>query len=77
MESLEVVQVIFGILLTILGWFAKTMWLAIKELANDLADLREELPKEYVPKSDYRQDVHDIKEMLSKLFDKLDTKADR
>jgi hypothetical protein len=62
---------------TVLGWFAREMWAAVKDLKADLAKLREELPKYYVAKDDYRSDMHDIKDMLSKIFDKLENKADK
>lgn len=62
---------------TVLGWFAREMWAAVKDLKIDLAKLREELPKNYIAKDDYRSDMHDIKDMLSKIFDKLENKADK
>jgi cell fate (sporulation/competence/biofilm development) regulator YmcA (YheA/YmcA/DUF963 family) len=62
---------------TVLGWFAREMWAAVKDLKADLAKLREELPKSYVAKDDYRSDMHDIKDMLSKIFDRLENKADK
>jgi hypothetical protein len=62
---------------TVLGWFAREMWAAVKDLKADLAKLREELPKSYIAKDDYRSDMHDIKDMLSKIFDKLENKADK
>jgi hypothetical protein len=62
---------------TVLGWFAREMWAAVKDLKVDLAKLREELPKNYIAKDDYRSDMHDIKDMLSKIFDKLENKADK
>lgn len=55
----------------VLGWFLRELWAAVKELKADLAKLREELPKEYVSKDDYRQDVKELKEMISKLFDMI------
>jgi predicted nucleic acid-binding Zn-ribbon protein len=74
-------QTIFNFILggvsTVLGWFLREMWSAVKELKADLAKLREELPREYVAKDDYRQDVRDLKEMLQKLFDRLEHKADK
>lgn len=60
-----------------MGWFAREMWAAVKELKSDLAKLREDLPKEYVQKNDFKEGIHEIKEMLNKLFDKLDGKADK
>mgnify|MGYP003337011809 FL=1 len=57
-----------GILMAF-GWFAKTLWDADKEIRDDLMKLREELPKEYVSKDDYRDDIREIKDMLKQLFD--------
>jgi len=31
----------------------------------------------YVNREDYREDIHDIKGMLSKIFDRLEQKVDR
>ena len=54
---------------SVFGWILRMLWTASQELKTDLAKLREELPKEYVSKDDYRQDVRELKEMISKLFD--------
>jgi hypothetical protein len=35
------------------------------------------MPTNYVSKDDYRHDIYEVKEMLAKIFDKLDTKADK
>jgi cell fate (sporulation/competence/biofilm development) regulator YmcA (YheA/YmcA/DUF963 family) len=59
------------------GWFARELWTAVKDLKTDLAKLREELPKTYIVKDDYRDDMKDIKEMLSKIFDELKQKVDK
>jgi len=53
----------------VLGWFAREMWTAVKELKTDLAKLREEIPHSCVQKDDYRQDIKELKDMISKLFD--------
>jgi len=63
--------------MSVIGWFARVLWYAVDELKKDLSKLREELPKEYVARDDYRQDVRELKEMLNKLFDRLDAKADK
>lgn len=67
----------FGVSMSAIGWFAREMWVAVQELRSDLSRLREDLPKTYVAKDDYREDVRDIKEMLGKIFDKLDAKVDK
>lgn len=61
----------------IIGWFARELWTAVKDLKSDLAKLREELPKTYVARDDYREDMRDIKEMLGKIFDQLREKVDK
>jgi len=36
-----------------------------------------EIPTKYVVKDDYKSDIGEIKLMLSKIFDRLDQKADK
>lgn len=36
-----------------------------------------EIPAKYVSKDDYKSDLADIKHMLTKISDKLDSKADK
>lgn len=59
------------------GWFAREMWNAVKELKGDLSKLREELPRQYVARDDYRSDIRELKDMLTRLFDRLDHKVDK
>ena len=77
MDNQSILNLLFSSTGLILGWFLRELWAAVKELKADLAKLREELPTHYVAKDDYRQDVRELKEMLNKLFDKLDAKADK
>lgn len=57
---------------SVFGWILRMLWTASQELKADLAKLREELPKDYVAKDDYRQDVKELKDMIAKLFDILE-----
>lgn len=66
-----------GLAFAAMGWFAREIWAAVKELKADLAKLREDLPKEYVQKEDFKDGIREIKEMLGKIFDRLDGKADK
>jgi hypothetical protein len=77
MENQHLINGLLGGGFTVLGWFARELWAAVKELKVDLALLRENLPKEYVAKDDYREDIRDIKAMLAKIFEKLENKADK
>jgi hypothetical protein len=55
------------------GWTLNRIYQAIDRLDNDVR----RMPHNYVNRDDYRSDVNDIKNMLSKIFDKLDGKADK
>lgn len=73
----QTLNLVMGTALTVLGWFARELWSAVKELKNDLSHLREQLPKTYVSRDDYKSDIRDIKDMVQRIFDKLEEKADK
>ena len=77
MDSQYLINTALGLGFSVLGWFARELWSAVKELKSDLSKLREDLPKSYVAKDDYRDDLNEIKNMLGKIFDKLDNKQDK
>ena len=77
MENQHLINALIGGGFAILGWFARELWGAVKELRADLAALREDLPREYLARNDYREDIRDIKTMLAKIFEKLENKADK
>lgn len=77
MDLQSVVNGGLGLILAMLGWFAKSLWDAVNELKADLAKLREELPQKYVAKDDFRDTMERIEKMLGKIFDKLDEKVDK
>lgn len=77
MDSQSLINVMLGISCAVIGWLARELWTAVKDLQADLVKLSVELPKTYVTRDDYREDIKGIKEMLAKIFDKLEKKADK
>jgi hypothetical protein len=77
MELQNIIDISLGVAMAVIGWFAREMWGAVKELKSDLSKLREDLPKSYVVKDDYREDIRELKEIMNKVFDRLDNKADK
>ena len=67
METQTLIDVALFASSSILGWLARELWSAVKELKVDLARLREDLPKTYILREDYKQDIRDIKEMIGKI----------
>jgi hypothetical protein len=55
------------------GWTFNGITKAIERLDVDVRNM----PHDYVSKNDYRTDIREIKEMLGKIFDRLETKADK
>jgi hypothetical protein len=59
------------------GWVGRTLWTATNDLKDDLAKLKEDMPKTYVLKDDYRDDIKEIKEMLKEIQQDLKNKEDK
>lgn len=59
------------------GWAVRTLWDAVQKLRSDLSDLERGLPETFVQKDDYRTDIGRVHELLDKIYDKLDRKADK
>jgi len=72
-----VINIVAGAVLSVVGWFARVLWEADKEIRKDLAQLREKLPETYVSKDDYREDLRELKSMIERVLDRLDTKMDK
>lgn len=76
-EYQNLINIVGGLALTVTGWFARELWSAVKELKSDLSKLRENIPRTYVTREDFKSDVKEIKDMLGKIFDRLDGKVDK
>jgi hypothetical protein len=77
MDIQQLLNVVLSVAMAVVGWFARELWAAVKELKMDLSKLREDLPKAYVTKDDYRQDIRELKDIMNKVFDKLEHKLDK
>lgn len=74
-------QFIFNIILGVTiaggGWFARQLWDAVAELRRDIHNLEVTLPTRYVPKTEFAEGLKEVKDLLNKVIDKLDGKADK
>jgi len=73
METQQLFNIAVGLAAFFGGWVLNNITKAIERLDIDVRAL----PINYVSKDDYRHDIYEVKEMLAKIFDKLDTKADK
>jgi hypothetical protein len=70
-------QVLFNIAVSLAGglggWILNNIYRSLERLDTDVRAL----PINYVTRDDYRADMRDVKDMLGKIFDKLDGKVDK
>lgn len=70
-------QVIFNIIVGLAaffgGWTLNSITKAIERLDTDVR----KMPLVYVTKDDYRRDIDEIKDILSKIFDRLEGKVNK
>lgn len=59
------------------GWFLRQLWDAVEKLKQDIHDIEKDLPIAYIRRDEFSENIREIKEMLNKISDKLDGKADK
>jgi len=77
MDTQPLINAALGVILAGVGWFARQIWEAVKELREDLHRIEVDLPSTYVKRVDYAQDLIEIKALLQKIFDRLEQKVDK
>jgi len=77
MDFQTLFNVAAGILLSALGWFGRQLWDAVKELRDDLHKVETDLPRNYIAKDEFREDMREVKAILNEIFRKIDDVRDR
>jgi hypothetical protein len=72
-EPQFLINILFAAAGAAFGWILNSISRSIVRIEDRIA----EMPMMYVNREDYREDIHDIKGMLSKIFDRLEGKADK
>lgn len=74
----------FGLCGTLGGFVLKAMWDAITQLRADnvalvkqIGELSDKIGREYVRRDDFKDHAQRVEDMLARIFDKLDAKADK
>lgn len=73
MDNQTLINLAFGIAGAFGGWILNSLSRSIIRIEDRIS----EMPLQYVTRDDYRNDINEIKGMLSKIFDKLDNKVDK
>ena len=77
MDWQNIINLLGGAALTVIGWFARQLWDAVQKLKSDMSQLELSISENYVKKDDFKDGIKELKEMLGKIFDKLDSKQDK
>ena len=77
MDAQTAINLVGGAILAIVGWVARHLYQSIRDLQQDIKGIEVSLPTNYVQKTEFNSNLKEIKEMLNKIFDKLDDKADK
>lgn len=74
-------QTVFNFIVAIAGFLSMFVFYQVMQRLQRAEDkieaLTNALPKEYVQKGDYKEDMREIKDLLRQIFDKLDSKQDK
>jgi len=73
MELQILFNIVVGVAAFFGGWSLNQITRSIERLDKDVRSM----PLNYVTQTTYQRDIDDIKNMLDKIFDKLDEKADK
>jgi len=80
----EIINTGIGAAIACMGWFARQLWDSVKELKQDIDDHKLHVSESYVKKSEVdtlRGDMDKrfdrLEQMIARLYDKIDAKADK
>lgn len=73
----DFINIAISTVMAILGWLGKTLWDAVDNLKNDIKKIEIDLPSHYAKKDELESRFDKIEILLAKIYDKLETKADK
>ena len=77
MDGQSIFNLVSGALLVGVGWWCREIWDSVKALKDDVKEIEVNLPTHYVRKSEIESRLDKIDQVLERIFDKLESKADK
>ena len=84
MDTQLALNLLFGGFCTLAVWVLKVIWDGQSKIQESHADLKEKLHdfqaqmhSDFVRREDFKDFAQEMKDMLGKIYDKLDNKADK
>lgn len=83
-----VINIALGCVIALVGWFAREIWDAIKELRSEIKQLDQKMHTDFVRRDDFKDAMADhkrdmergfteVKDLIGALFKRLENKADK
>jgi hypothetical protein len=77
MGTQDLINIIIGIALSVVGWYCREVWDAVQSLKEDVKDIEVKMPTDYVSKLDFNERWIEVLKALRRIEEKLDQKADK
>jgi len=77
LDAQMLINFAIGAILAGIGWWARVVWDSLQKLKDDIHEIEIDLPKSYVSKAEFHDTMNRIENIVQKIFDKLDGKADK
>lgn len=77
MDTQSIINLGAGTILAVLGWLARQLWDAVKELRSDVHQIEVDLPRNYVQRTEFSDSIREIKDICDKIFDRIDKMEQR
>jgi hypothetical protein len=77
MDTQTLINLGGAIILAGMGWLARELWGAVKELRKDLHMIEVALPSNYIRKDEFQEGVKELKDICRQIFERLENKADK
>jgi len=77
MDTQTLINLGGAIILAGMGWLARELWSAVKELRKDLHTIEVVLPSNYIRKDEFQEGVKELKDICRQIFERLENKADK
>ena len=77
MDTQTLINLGGAIILAGMGWLARELWGAVKDLRKDLHIIEVQLPSNYIRKDEFQEGVKELKDICRQIFERLENKADK
>jgi hypothetical protein len=77
MDTQTLINLGGAIIIAGMGWLARELWGAVKELRKDLHIIEVALPSHYIRKDEFQEGVKELKDICRQIFERLENKADK